>query len=775
MSDINISIDSSDVKTVKQEIDSLRRSFTSAQASASVFSSAFESAIASQVQELDRVYGAFNRVARANQDVINGNLGISNSYKDAASSAEVFARAMLEADRRKADTAFALGAQRAKEEAKATEDLVRTQQKLANEAERLRQKYDTVYSVSTLYERSLNELNRAQELGVLSARKHAAAVDALNKEFQDFQNGTAQFGNRFTQHMNQSSRGLNEFGFVAQQIGYQVGDFFVQVQSGTNVLVAFGQQATQLAGLIPGVWGAVAGIGISALTALGAAWMRTREETDRATGSARTYADTLKDLQQTSRSLSSEMEMLRFGVDTEAEAEALRQILDLERQRAELAERWKETQSLGERQRLAEESAELQKQLAAQKAIVEEVKRKREELDKANLIARGMAAVELGQARALGQAVAEQKAEAEKVKKEHAAQVVYMGKTVAESDRFVASLTRAYGLMAQTKVAAAQMATNVRNAANAWLVANAPMGTGYLANQYAMYGAGQVASRATIREANPLYGPSPYSEDPTKDSGGTGGVGGASTQTNPWEDLQKELQRQRQLLGLTEQQVSLKEELWRIEDALGEDRGKYSDAQIQSLAQQNLAIKEQLKLQEEANRQMQSLSDTIESSMSDAFMSMVDGTASVKDAFKSMAADIIKQLYQVLVVQRLVSGITDSIGISTGASTGSFGLPFGRESGGTMMAGKPYLVGERGPELVVPRHSGTVVNANQTSGALGGGSGTTVVNNNISVTGSDAAMVRAEVAKMIPQIASATKAAVIDAKQRGGQMAAAFR
>jgi hypothetical protein len=67
-----------------------------------------------------------------------------------------------------------------------------------------------------------------------------------------------------------------------------------------------------------------------------------------------------------------------------------------------------------------------------------------------------------------------------------------------------------------------------------------------------------------------------------------------------------------------------------------------------------------------------------------------------------------------------------------------------------------------------------VVNANQTSGAMAGSGGITV-QNNITVTGSDAAMVRQEVAKMIPQITNATKAAVIDAKQRGGQMGAAFR
>jgi hypothetical protein len=67
-----------------------------------------------------------------------------------------------------------------------------------------------------------------------------------------------------------------------------------------------------------------------------------------------------------------------------------------------------------------------------------------------------------------------------------------------------------------------------------------------------------------------------------------------------------------------------------------------------------------------------------------------------------------------------------------------------------------------------------VLNHDKTKAAIGGSNDVTV-NNNISVTGSDAAMVRAEVAKMIPQITNATKAAVIDARLRGGQMKQAFR
>ena len=45
----------------------------------------------------------------------------------------------------------------------------------------------------------------------------------------------------------------------------------------------------------------------------------------------------------------------------------------------------------------------------------------------------------------------------------------------------------------------------------------------------------------------------------------------------------------------------------------------------------------------------------------------------------------------------------------------------GREKGGSIVANTPYIVGERGPELVVPHRGGTVIPNNQLSSALGGG------------------------------------------------------
>jgi hypothetical protein len=52
-----------------------------------------------------------------------------------------------------------------------------------------------------------------------------------------------------------------------QQVGYQVGDFAVQVQGGTNALVALGQQGSQLLGIL-GPMGAIAGAALAIWTAI---------------------------------------------------------------------------------------------------------------------------------------------------------------------------------------------------------------------------------------------------------------------------------------------------------------------------------------------------------------------------------------------------------------------------------------------------------------------------------------------------------------------------
>jgi phage-related minor tail protein len=151
---------------------------------------------------------------------------------------------------------------------------------------------------------------------------------------------------------------------------------------------------------------------------------------------------------------------------------------------------------------------------------------------------------------------------------------------------------------------------------------------------------------------------------------------------------------------------------------------------------------------------------------------MVEGTKSVKDAFKDMARSIIKELYDVYVVQRLVGGFGEN-GSSGSGILGLLGGLFGKASGGTVMSNQPYLVGEKGPELIVPRNRGHVMNADLTAEALGGGGGVTVVQHfNFQANGDES--VKKLIAQAAPSIANMAKQSVVDARRRGGSMKNAF-
>jgi len=160
---------------------------------------------------------------------------------------------------------------------------------------------------------------------------------------------------------------------------------------------------------------------------------------------------------------------------------------------------------------------------------------------------------------------------------------------------------------------------------------------------------------------------------------------------------------------------------------------------------------------------------TVENSIESAFMSMIDGTSSASDAFKSMASSIIKELYRVLVVKKITGFITGAIGglAGGGASVGGGG----KASGGPVKAGQSYMTGEHGRELFVPQVNGRVLSAAQTNNAAaGGGGGVTVIQNNTFGSG----VSRSEVNAMLPKIVEATKAAVVDAKLRGGSYGRSF-
>ena len=212
----------------------------------------------------------------------------------------------------------------ARDSARAFEEAERATKRLAQTKEELSRKYKPLYAQSKLYERSLEEINQANKLGVLTDKQRQVSIQELN---QAFTTGTGVF----SKYASEASRRTNQMGVVTQQVGYQVGDFLVQVQSGTNVMVAFGQQATQLVGVLPlmgagfmglsqvALVGLSAGLGIAIplVTAIGAAFLRTRESTNSAKDAISELDSALKSLDSTLKNWVQSKKAAAAGVTVE--------------------------------------------------------------------------------------------------------------------------------------------------------------------------------------------------------------------------------------------------------------------------------------------------------------------------------------------------------------------------------------------------------------------------------------------------------------------------
>ncbi len=151
-----------------------------------------------------------------------------------------------------------------------------------------------------------------------------------------------------------------------------------------------------------------------------------------------------------------------------------------------------------------------------------------------------------------------------------------------------------------------------------------------------------------------------------------------------------------------------------------------------------------------------------------ALMEGESALESFNDFAKSLVSQIISTFLQLAVVNKILNAVFSS-------ANGGKGLNLPElASGGTIQRGQPTVVGERGPEIFVPNSSGTIMNGMNTKNAMGGGS-TIVVNQSVNFATGVVPTVRAEVTKMMPQIADVTKGAVAEAAMRGGNFRRALQ
>jgi hypothetical protein len=153
-------------------------------------------------------------------------------------------------------------------------------------------------------------------------------------------------------------------------------------------------------------------------------------------------------------------------------------------------------------------------------------------------------------------------------------------------------------------------------------------------------------------------------------------------------------------------------------------------AELNAIVKQEVALARVLEKYQEIGQAAQLTSELVTT----GFLDMVTGTKSVEEVFADFLrnlAEMLMKTAQQMIAQYIAIGIARAFGLGQSPAIGTrasdFNLePFGPlkdigfagfANGGNPPVGRPSIVGERGPELFVPKSSGTIV----PNHALGGG------------------------------------------------------
>ena len=166
-------------------------------------------------------------------------------------------------------------------------------------------------------------------------------------------------------------------------------------------------------------------------------------------------------------------------------------------------------------------------------------------------------------------------------------------------------------------------------------------------------------------------------------------------------------------------------------------------------------LKDQVRIQEQIKAVYTDIGMSIKSGITDAIQGAIDGTKTLGDVANQVLRTIGNKLLDVAVNMALFGEMS-----GTGTGGGLLGGLFKRANGGSVMAGRSYLVGERGPELFTPGRSGGI--------APSGSFGAVNVVVNVDASGGNVQGGGALGAAMGRVVTAAVQAELIKQKRAGG-------
>ena len=204
-----------------------------------------------------------------------------------------------------------------------------------------------------------------------------------------------------------------------------------------------------------------------------------------------------------------------------------------------------------------------------------------------------------------------------------------------------------------------------------------------------------------------------------------------------------------------EAEVLLRQQIAQItKDTKGLDEG-----QVKALLERNNALKQQIDAATQLKQLYADIGMSIKDGVVGAIQGAIDGTKSLQEVATNLLNNIANKLLDVAVNLALFGAMS-----GTGTGGGLLGGLFKRAGGGSVTAGQPYLVGERGPELFMPGRSGGIAPA----GSFGG-MGNVVVN--VDAGGSSVQGDPGQASQLGKVIGLAVQQELIKQKRPGGLLA----
>jgi hypothetical protein len=186
-----------------------------------------------------------------------------------------------------------------------------------------------------------------------------------------------------------------------------------------------------------------------------------------------------------------------------------------------------------------------------------------------------------------------------------------------------------------------------------------------------------------------------------------------------------------------------------------------NEADIRATLQKTQAIKQQVSAAEELKSLYADIGMTIKSGVVDAIQGAIDGTKSLQQVAVDVLNSIANKLLDVAINMALFGAMS-----GTGTGGGLLGGLFKpRAQGGSVTAGQPYLVGERGPELFMPGRSGGIA----PTGSFGGSGINVVVN--VDASGSSVQGDQGQGKQLGMMVSAAVQAELVKQRRPGGLLA----